>query len=72
MAQRRKELGFNFRIEIDGGMGLDNVADVAQAGCDWIVTGSSIFHTPDPEAAFREMQRGGPGSIAGTHIGDIV
>jgi ribulose-phosphate 3-epimerase len=57
LAQRRKELGLNFRIEIDGGVGLDNVADVVRAGCDWIVTGSSIFHTPDPEFTSREMQR---------------
>ena len=57
LAQRRKELGLNFRIEIDGGVGLDNVAEVVRAGCDWIVTGSSIFHTPDPEFTSREMQR---------------
>ncbi len=56
LAMRRKELGLQFRIEIDGGVSLDNVASVARAGCDWIVTGSSIFHTPDPEATFREMQ----------------
>ena len=57
LARRRSELGLQFRIEIDGGVSLDNVADVVRAGCDWIVTGSSIFHTPDPEATFREMQR---------------
>jgi ribulose-phosphate 3-epimerase len=57
LAQRRKELGLKFHIEIDGGIGLDNVADAVRAGCDWIVTGSSIFHTPDPEYTFREMQR---------------
>ncbi len=57
LAHRRKELGLNFHIEIDGGIALDNVADVVRAGCDWIVTGSSIFHTPDPESTFREMQR---------------
>jgi ribulose-phosphate 3-epimerase len=56
LAERRKALGLDFRIEIDGGVSLDNVADVVRAGCDWIVTGVSIFHTPDPEATFREMQ----------------
>jgi ribulose-phosphate 3-epimerase len=54
---KRKELGLEFAIEIDGGIALDNVGDAVRAGCDWIVTGSSIFHTPDPETAFREMQR---------------
>lgn len=57
LARKREQLRLNFSIEIDGGIALDNVADAVRAGCDWIVTGSSIFHTPDPEAAFREMQR---------------
>ena len=57
LARCRNELGLQFRIEIDGGVSLGNVAEVVRAGCDWIVTGSSIFHTPDPEATFREMQR---------------
>ena len=56
LARLRQQFGLQFRIEIDGGVSLDNVAEVALAGCDWIVTGSSIFHTPDPEATFREMQ----------------
>ncbi|MGI8745435.1 MAG: ribulose-phosphate 3-epimerase [Bryobacteraceae bacterium] len=56
LAWKRRELGLQFAIEIDGGITLQNVDDAVRAGCDWIVTGSSIFHTPDPEAAFREMQ----------------
>jgi hypothetical protein len=27
-----------------------------RAGCDWIVTGSAIFHSPNPEATVREMR----------------
>jgi ribulose-phosphate 3-epimerase len=42
-------------IEIDGGVHLDNLAEVVRAGCDWIVTGSAVFHSPDPEATVREM-----------------
>ena len=68
LAERRRELGLNFRIEIDGGVSLDNVADVVRAGCDWIVTGSSIFHTPDPEATFREMQRTAREATAGAEF----
>ena len=56
LALRRQELGLQFKIEIDGGVDLENVPEVARAGCDWIVTGSSIFHTPDPEKAFRDLQ----------------
>jgi ribulose-phosphate 3-epimerase len=43
-------------IEIDGGVHRENLAEVARAGCDWIVTGSGIFHSPDPEATMREFR----------------
>jgi ribulose-phosphate 3-epimerase len=51
--RRQKKLALP--IEIDGGVHRDNLADVVRAGCDWIVTGSAIFHSPDPEAMVREM-----------------
>jgi ribulose-phosphate 3-epimerase len=56
LERRRRELGLEFAIEMDGGITRDNIADAVRAGCDWIVTGSSIFHTPDPGEAFRAMQ----------------
>jgi ribulose-phosphate 3-epimerase len=43
-------------IEIDGGVHRENLAEVVRAGCDWIVTGSAVFHSPDPEATVREMR----------------
>jgi ribulose-phosphate 3-epimerase len=43
-------------IEIDGGVHRDNLAEVVRAGCDWIVTGSGIFHSPDAEAEVRYMR----------------
>jgi ribulose-phosphate 3-epimerase len=43
-------------IEIDGGVHQDNLAEVVRAGCDWIVTGSAVFHSPDPEATVRRMR----------------
>jgi len=54
---KRQERHLPLPIEIDGGITLENVADATRAGCDWIVTGSSIFHTPDPVAAIAEMRR---------------
>jgi ribulose-phosphate 3-epimerase len=56
LAARRKERGLQFRIEIDGGVTLENVATVVDAGVDWVVAGSSIFHTVNPAAAFEELQ----------------
>ena len=52
--RRAKQLALP--IEIDGGVDRENLAEVVRAGCDWIVTGSAVFHSPDPEAAVREMR----------------
>jgi len=51
----RREKKLALPIEIDGGVHRENLADVVRSGCEWIVTGSAIFHSPDPEAAVREM-----------------
>ena len=55
LERKRRDLNVPLPIEIDGGITADNVADAVRAGCDWIVTGSSIFHTPDPGAAFTNL-----------------
>jgi ribulose-phosphate 3-epimerase len=56
LAHRRTARGLHFAIEIDGGITLDNVAAAVNAGVEWVVTGSSIFHTVAPGTAFEEMQ----------------
>jgi ribulose-phosphate 3-epimerase len=53
----RRDRRLAFPIEIDGGISKDNVGDAVRAGCDWIVTGSSVFHTPDPAAAMAELRQ---------------
>ena len=55
LAAMRREKRVALPIEIDGGVHVDNLAEVVRAGCDWIVTGSAIFHSPDAEATFRQM-----------------
>jgi ribulose-phosphate 3-epimerase len=52
----RRERRLGFHIEIDGGIDKENIGDVVRAGCDWVVTGSSVFHTPDPTAAVTELR----------------
>ena len=52
----RREKRLALPIEIDGGVDRRNLADVVRSGCEWIVTGSAIFHSPDPEATVREMR----------------
>jgi ribulose-phosphate 3-epimerase len=55
LALRRKELGLHFPIEIDGGVGPQNIADVVRSGVDWVVMGTSIFHSVNPGTAFQEL-----------------
>ena len=57
LAARRKELGLKFAIEIDGGINLENLAEVVQAGVDWVVTGATVFRSADPAATVQEMRR---------------
>jgi ribulose-phosphate 3-epimerase len=56
LAALRGEKKLALPIEIDGGVHKENLAEVVRAGCDWIVTGSAIFHSAGPEATFREMR----------------
>jgi ribulose-phosphate 3-epimerase len=44
------------RIEIDGGIDKENVAEIAGAGAEIIVSGSAIFGAPDPAVALRELR----------------
>jgi ribulose-phosphate 3-epimerase len=52
LAERRERLGLRFKIEVDGGIGLGNAADVVKAGAEWLVAGNSIFGAPDAGAAY--------------------
>jgi ribulose-phosphate 3-epimerase len=55
LRQVRDQRGLEFRIEVDGGIGPDNVVEVTRAGAQILVAGTSVFHTPDPSAAVRSM-----------------
>jgi ribulose-phosphate 3-epimerase len=56
LARMRREKKIALPIEIDGGVDRENLAEVVRAGCDWIVTGSAVFHSADPEAAVRDFR----------------
>jgi ribulose-phosphate 3-epimerase len=46
-----------FRIEVDGGVELENIGDLALAGANTFVAGTSIFHTPEPAEAARQLRK---------------
>ena len=55
--QWRTRYNASFRIEVDGGVDLGNVAELAQAGANTFVAGSSIFHASDPAGATRQLHK---------------
>jgi ribulose-phosphate 3-epimerase len=55
--QWRSRYNAGFRIEVDGGVDLENAAELALAGANTFVAGTSIFHTPNPVEATRQMRR---------------
>ncbi|MQT14299.1 ribulose-phosphate 3-epimerase [Segnochrobactrum spirostomi] len=48
--------GRDIRLEVDGGVKLDNIGAIAEAGADTFVAGSAIFGAPDYATAIRAMQ----------------
>jgi ribulose-phosphate 3-epimerase len=48
--------GREVRLEIDGGVKVDNIGTIARAGADTFVAGSAIFESPDYAATIREMR----------------
>ena len=55
--QMRSRYNASFRIEVDGGVDSGNTAELAQAGANTFVAGTSIFHTADPAAATRQLKK---------------
>lgn len=49
--------GFDIRLEIDGGVKIDNIAEIAAAGADTFVAGSAIFNTDDYKATIDSMRQ---------------
>jgi len=54
--------GKPIRLEIDGGVKVDNIGEIARAGADTFVAGSAIFGAPDYKATIAAMRAaiGGP------------
>lgn len=48
LADIRSQRGLNYRIEVDGGVALDTVADVVRAGAEILVAGNAVFGSGDP------------------------
>jgi ribulose-phosphate 3-epimerase len=49
--------GRDIRLEIDGGVKIDNIAEIHQAGADTFVAGSAIFNTSDYKATVEQFRK---------------
>ena len=49
LAEIRSQRGLTYRIEVDGGVALDTVADVVRAGAEILVAGNAVFGSGDPK-----------------------
>jgi ribulose-phosphate 3-epimerase len=54
--QYRQTSGRNIRLEVDGGIKVDNIAAVAKAGADTFVAGSAIFGKPNYRETIKTMR----------------
>jgi ribulose-phosphate 3-epimerase len=54
--ERITRLGRDIWLEVDGGIKVDNIAQIARAGADTFVAGSAIFGTSDYNATIRSMR----------------
>ncbi len=52
----RKRLRKDQRLEIDGGINVNTIAQAREAGVDWFVCGSAVFDKPDRKAAVSELR----------------
>jgi ribulose-phosphate 3-epimerase len=54
--RRIEDSGHAIRLEVDGGIKIDNIAEIARAGADTFVAGSAIFGAPDYGEVIRAMR----------------
>ncbi len=55
--QRIADSGYDIRLQIDGGVKVDNIRAIADAGADMFVAGSAIFSQPDYKAVIDDMRK---------------
>jgi ribulose-phosphate 3-epimerase len=55
LVQLRQEMALAFKIEVDGGVAHDTVAQVVQAGAELLVAGNAVFGAGDPERDARAL-----------------
>ena len=55
LADLRSQRGLNYRIEVDGGIALETVAEVVRAGGEILVAGNAVFGQGDPKTNAQKL-----------------
>lgn len=55
LSRLKEEKGYSFLIEVDGGVSLQNIEEVREAGAEILVAGSSVFRAEDIGARVKEL-----------------
>jgi len=55
LKELRQELGLSYRIEVDGGVAHDTVAQIVEAGAELLVAGNAVFGDGNPERDARSL-----------------
>jgi ribulose-phosphate 3-epimerase len=55
LSRLREERDLNFRIEVDGGVGIDTVEDIVRAGTELLVAGNAVFGRGDAKQNARQL-----------------
>jgi len=55
LAELRGQRGLSYRIEVDGGIGLDTVGEVVRAGAEILVAGNAVFGKGDPKSNAQKL-----------------
>jgi ribulose-phosphate 3-epimerase len=50
------ENGLNIKIEVDGGVTVENATQLVQAGVDVLVAGNTVFSSADPAATIQKLK----------------
>jgi len=59
LTEIRSQRGLDYRIEVDGGVALDTIADVVRSGAEILVAGNAVFGSGDPKKNAEELLRAG-------------
>ena len=53
----KREMGYDYIIEMDGGISLDNIERVKEAGVEMAVAGSAVYRAEDVPERVREFKK---------------